>query len=131
MTVMMTTVALALALALEQAQAQESNPNPPPVAPAVPEEQVAPDAPAGAVITLDEALRIAGERNLDLRVLAAQLDQADEISWKAWSSYLPQLVASGSYTRQKEVVVPLVPAPAPPIELQKEDLLAAQGDLTP
>jgi outer membrane protein TolC len=106
-------IPLALALTLAQAPAE----TPPPAAPQQPrqqqaapqqatprqvppaQEQAAP--PAGPVISFDEALRVAGEQNLDLRVLDARLRQADEISWKAWSGYLPQLTASGSYTRNE------------------------------
>jgi outer membrane protein, multidrug efflux system len=84
--------AVALALALAQAPQQGS---PPPAAPA-----------AGPVITLDEALKLARERNLDLQVLRARLDQADEISWKAWSRYLPQVTATGSWQKQKEIILP-------------------------
>ena len=86
--------AVALALALAQAPQQ--------AAPAA----KAAGAPA-TVITLDEALRLASERNLDLKVLRARLDQADEISWKAWARYLPQVTGTGAWIRQKEAIFPL------------------------
>jgi outer membrane protein TolC len=123
----LTTVALALVLAQapEQAQPQPpaEAPQPAPAEPA-PVPVPVPEAKTGPVVTLDEALRIAGERNLDLKALAAQLDQADEISWKAWSNYLPQLFASGSYTRQKEIVIPGLGT------FQAQDALAARVELT-
>ncbi|HEY6005583.1 MAG TPA: TolC family protein [Anaeromyxobacter sp.] len=85
--------AVALALALAQAPQQGS---PPPAAAGA----------APGVITLDEALQLAKERNLDLQVLRARLDQADEISWKVWSRYLPQVTVTGSWQRQKEIILP-------------------------
>jgi outer membrane protein TolC len=77
--------ALAVALALGQAPWQD-----------------APAGEAAAVVTLDEALALAKERNLDLKVIRARLDQADEISWKAWSRYLPQVTATGAWQWQPE-----------------------------
>src|SRR5512138_3589147 len=85
--------ALAIALAVAQAPAQASPPAP----------------PAGSglpVVTLDEALRLAKERNLDLQVLRARLDQADEIAWKAWARYLPQVTLTGSWQAQKRIELP-------------------------
>jgi outer membrane protein TolC len=86
----------AVALALALAQAPEEAPT-----------GAARSEPGATVITLDEALRIAEERNLDLKVAQARLRQADELSWKAWSGYLPQLTVTGAYTRnQYEAVLP-------------------------
>jgi outer membrane protein TolC len=104
--------ALALAFAIAQAPAQGA----PPAAGAGP-----------TVITLDEALRLASERNLDLMVLRARLDQADEISWKAWSRYLPQVTATGSWQKQKEITVNLDGAP---IAIQAGELLQGQVEVT-
>ena len=99
----------------------------------------------GPVITLDQALQEASERSLDLKALSAQLDQAQEISWKALSLYLPQVVAQGSYTRQDEIVQPfpiagVVNAPGGEgstvslittrVEQQKNNLLAGQVSAT-
>jgi len=93
----------------------------------------APAAPAGAapatVITLDEALQLAKERNLDLKVLKAQLDQADEISWKAWSRHLPQASVVGSWQWQKEILIQLDPAQAP-VPFQVDELQQAQLEVT-
>ncbi|HET7825321.1 MAG TPA: TolC family protein [Anaeromyxobacter sp.] len=86
--------ALAIALAVAQAPAQASPPPAPPAGSGLP------------VITLDEALRLAKERNLDLMVLRARLDQADEIAWKAWARYLPQVTVTGAWQRQKDIELP-------------------------
>lgn len=83
---MISFTAVSLALALTQSPAEA-----PPAAPATATE-------SAPVLTLDEALRLAGERNLDLKAAEARLRQADELSWKAWSGYLPQLTVTGTYT---------------------------------
>ncbi len=81
----MTASSLALALALAQAAAAPSTP-------------AAPEAPA---LTLEQALKEADQKNLDLKAAQARLDQAHEISKKVWSNYLPQITAGGSYTRNQ------------------------------
>jgi outer membrane protein TolC len=77
------------------------------------------DPPAGAaqasqretvVLTLEDALRQAAERNLDLRAAEARLRQARETSRQAWAGYLPSLTASGAYTRNEhEARIPALP----------------------
>lgn len=54
---------------------------------------------AGPVLTLDEALAEAQAKNLDLKAARARLEQAEQSSRKAWSGYLPNITASGTYTR--------------------------------
>lgn len=49
------------------------------------------------VLTLGQAIAEAHKNNLDLRIAEARLDQANEISAKVWSGYLPQITASGAY----------------------------------
>jgi outer membrane protein TolC len=101
----MIVVSMALTLALSQAPA-EASPQAPAATEAAPPQQgtLAPappapaSAPAGQPLTLEDALAAAAERNLDLRAARARLRQADELSWKAWSGYLPQLTAQGAYT---------------------------------
>ena len=119
--------AVVLALALAQTPAEA----PTPAAPAAAEQGAAAQAapPAGEVSTLDEALRLATQRNLDLKVLAAQLDQADEISWKAWAGYLPQAAITGVWQQQKEIAIPLDPA-APPIVIQPGEIMQGQLEIT-
>jgi outer membrane protein TolC len=116
----------AVALALVVGQAPGETPSAPPAPPAQPAATTAAPAaqppPAGA-ITLDEALRLASERNLDLKAAEARLRQADELSWKAWSGYLPQLTVSGTYTRnQYEAVLPF------PVYSQVRTRVGAPGD---
>jgi outer membrane protein TolC len=61
--------------------------------------QAAPAAPqAASTLTLDDALSEAQAKNYDLKVLRARLDQSRELGWKAWSFYLPQVTASGTFT---------------------------------
>lgn len=50
------------------------------------------------VITLEESFRLAESQNTDLAAARARLRQADELSRKAWSGYLPQISAQGTYT---------------------------------
>ncbi|MBI3183958.1 MAG: TolC family protein [Myxococcales bacterium] len=53
---------------------------------------------APGVLTLEQAQREANQRNADLGAARARLDQARELSSKAWAGYLPQLTAGGAYT---------------------------------
>ncbi len=57
---------------------------------------------ATPVLTLDEALAEAQQKNLDLKALRARLEQAETASSKAWAGYLPTVTASGSYTRNSD-----------------------------
>ncbi len=52
----------------------------------------------GRVVTLDEALSLADERNLDLKAAREGLKAAREASRQAWSRYLPQVSVGGNYT---------------------------------
>jgi len=59
------------------------------------------------VLTLEQALAEARRQNLDIQQAEARLAQAKQISWKAWSYYLPQISAGGTYTRNEtEAAVP-------------------------
>ncbi len=93
----MTTYGIMAALVLAQAA-----PAPQP-APRPPEGDVrtVPQPPLLAqppILSLDAALREAQARNLDLKVARARLEQSEELHWKAWSAYLPQVTAGGTYT---------------------------------
>jgi outer membrane protein TolC len=57
---------------------------------------------ATPVLTLDEALAEAQRKNLDLKVVQARLEQAEQTSRKAWAGYLPTITASGAYTRNSD-----------------------------
>jgi outer membrane protein TolC len=92
------TTAMAMALLLGQTGADgAATPEAPAAQPTLPADAT------GPVITLDEALRVAGERNLELQALEGQLDQAQEITWKALSLYFPQVTLGASYTLQEEL----------------------------
>ena len=71
-------------------------------------------------------------------MLRAQLAQAEEISWKAWSGYLPRVFASGALQEQSKIVADLSqigppppagsPPPAPiPVTIQAGQV--AQGQI--
>lgn len=93
-----------VALALLVAQAPAETPS----SANAPQGAAAPAAPAEAVITLEEALRLAADRNLDLKAAEARLRQAQQGTWKAWAGYLPSVTAGATYTRNdREVVFPL------------------------
>lgn len=59
---------------------------------------VAQPAPSAKILTLDDALREAQARNLDLQAARARLDQARTLGWKAWSQQLPQITAGATWT---------------------------------
>jgi len=88
----MTAASMIAALALAQATAPASAPVPS-LPPAV---QLGTRYP---VLTLAQALKDARLQNLDIQQAEARLQQARQLSWKAWSFYLPQITASGTYTR--------------------------------
>jgi outer membrane protein TolC len=62
-------------------------------------------APARPVLSLDEALAQARAGNLDLRIARERLAQAETLSRKAWSYYLPQVALNAGYTWNSEDVV--------------------------
>ncbi|MFH1812220.1 MAG: TolC family protein [Pseudomonadota bacterium] len=49
------------------------------------------------VITLDEVMRLALERNYDLRIAAEQIVQANTVIRRAWATVLPRLNVGGQY----------------------------------
>jgi outer membrane protein TolC len=138
------TTAMAVAFFLGQVPADTTSTAP--AAPAAQQPTLPADA-TGPVITLDQALEVATQRNLDLKALSAQLDQAQEITWKALSLYMPQVTVGASYTRQDEVRTPLGVPVGPPagvvngipvynqlgvieVEQQKNGLLGVQASAT-
>jgi outer membrane protein TolC len=92
-----TAVALALAVGLAAGEPPSTPAAQPPASPPPPAAQ----PPPAIVITLGEALRLASERNLDLKAAEARLRQASEATSKALAGYLPALTASGTYTRNE------------------------------
>jgi outer membrane protein TolC len=141
-------IALALALATSQAPAAEAAPAPaadasakpapvapPPAAPgpATAAPAASAPAPAAAVVTLDEALGLVADRNLDLRAAQARLRQSQQSSWKAWSAYLPHVTASGAYTHNEvgaEIPAGVFGAGSPAITIIPQDQLAGQIEAT-
>ena len=100
---------------------------------------------AQSPLTLDAALRRAGEANLDLKAAQAKLDQARAGVWKAWSYHLPQITAAGSITHNNEAAalpwpvawsvdvpagggnaIPVTVAQTVPVEIQALDQRGAQ-----
>ncbi len=61
-------------------------------------------APSRPPLTLEAALAQARSRSLELRIAEERLAQAETLSRKAWSAYLPQLAVSGAYTWNSEDV---------------------------
>ena len=76
------------ALVLAQAAAPASPPAPAPAKPA-------------KVLTLREAIESARTRNLDIQQLDARVQQARQLTWKAWSAYLPQINAGIQVVRNE------------------------------
>ena len=127
----MTSLGLIAALLIAQSgQSVPPGPGaPPPVeAPPLPE--------AGPPLTLDDALGQARTRNLDLAVAREQLERSKELHVKAWSAYLPQVTASGSYTHNdfSDVILSPVALGAPPgtpdVIITRQDQLDAQVQAT-
>ncbi len=134
----MISLSLTLALALAQAPAAPQQVQQP--APAQ-DAQPALAQPA-VVLTLDEALKLAEQRNIDLKAAAARLRQAEQGYWKALSGYLPQVTAAGSYTRNGSVVAlpfpvdlthPALPtvSPIPPGTTEAQNLVTQDVTVVP
>ncbi len=85
----MSPVAFFAALVLAQA-------TPAPVEPPAPS-----PAPRKKVLTLREAIDSARTQNLDILQLDAKVQAARQLTWKAWSSYLPQINAAGQVARNQ------------------------------
>ncbi len=100
--------------------------------------QTAPQSPyvlaGGSTLTLDEALREGRARNLDVKASRARLDQSKELHWEAWSAYLPQVTASGTYTHNNfaDVTIPSgsLGQGSPEVLITKQDQLAGQIQAT-
>jgi outer membrane protein TolC len=56
------------------------------------------------VLTLEDALRAADARSVDLAAARARLLQVEQLSAKVWSSHLPQVLASGTWVRNERAV---------------------------
>jgi hypothetical protein len=58
-------------------------------------------SPRKKTLTLFEALEAARSRNLDIQILNAKLDQVRQVTWKAWSFYLPQVSLGAQMVRNQ------------------------------
>ncbi|SEK68099.1 Outer membrane protein TolC [Stigmatella aurantiaca] len=105
--------------------AAPSSPEAAAASPTAPSSTTAPSLP---VLTFEQAINLAEKQNPSLEAARARLRQADELSNKAWSGYLPNIVLNASYTRQQEVLIPLLPD-QPPVAIQQANQLGAQGTL--
>jgi outer membrane protein TolC len=83
------------------------------------------------VLTLEQALREGRQKNLDIQQADARLRQAEQLSSRAWSYYLPQISAQGGYTYNE----PAVALPAgtlgpgsPAVVITPRDQLAALAE---
>lgn len=94
----MTPLALAALLLAAEPAAAPAQP-----AAAAPTAPVA--APARPVLTLDAALAEARQNSLELHIARERLAQAQTLSRKAWSYYLPQISVNGGFTWNSEDVV--------------------------
>jgi outer membrane protein TolC len=96
-----------------------------------PTPQLTPELPPPTSrLTLPQALAEAEARNLDIRQVNARFRQADEYSWQAWSYYLPQARATGTYIHnQREIAFDLGP-PLGEVTLQAKNQLQGQIDFS-
>src|SRR5687767_10344126 len=60
---------------------------------------------ASRTLTFQEVLNRAETQSLELQSARARLAQAQELSAKAWSGYLPQITAGASYTRNSDEAI--------------------------
>ena len=89
------------ALVLAQA-ATQGVPAQPPASPVQAPADAAPSpAPRKKVLTLREAIDSARTQNLDIQQLDARVQAARQLTWKAWSSYLPQVNAGLQVARNQ------------------------------
>jgi len=107
----MSPVGFLAALVLAQAAPQGAA-----AAPATPPASAAAPAPSPAprkkVLTLREAIVPARTQNLDIQQLDAKVQAARQLTWKAWSSYLPQVNAGLQIVRnQYEVAFDIPTSP--------------------
>lgn len=86
---------------------------------------------APAVLTLDSALKLVEENNVDLQVARERLGRAQILSSKAWAYVLPVLAANASITRNNtEIVFPLTLPGMPPQEIVIQKLYTQNASAT-
>lgn len=78
---------------------------------ALPKDPLQVDAGAGGeILTLDQALSLARERNPDLQAAQARLAKANELGNRVLAAYLPQISVGGGYTYNSVEAVFELPA---------------------
>lgn len=82
--------------------------------------------PEYPLLTFTEALDQAEKQSPSLEATRARLQQADELSAKAWSGYLPHITANGTYTRFPEELSFAIPDAPEPIPIQKRNQLGGE-----
>jgi len=103
----------------------------------------APEARALPTLTLADAMKEAGQKNLDLRAAQARFEQSKELHVRAWSAYLPQVTAGATFTHNNfsDVVLQIptafaisgnavVPTDVIATTVQKQDQVNAQLQAT-
>ncbi|WP_224365540.1 TolC family protein [Hyalangium versicolor] len=94
-----------------------------------PTSEVAAPAPAGAslpLLTFEEAILLAEKQNPSLEAARARLEQSRLLGNKAWSGYLPNITAGGSYIHNPKEVSFEFPGFPEPVVLQKQNQLSGQ-----
>ena len=130
----MSTLAFFAAVVLAQATppTPAAAPTAAPVAkPTAPAEPPAPSpAPRKKVLTLKEALDSARTQNLDIQQLDAKVQAAAQLTWKGWSTYLPQIAATAQIVRnQYEVSFAIPTGTGDPITTVVQPLVQTQGQV--
>ncbi len=111
--------------------AQAATPAAPTSAPA---ESLTPSpVPRTKKLTLQEAIEVARARNLDIAQLDAKVEAAKQLTWKAWSAYMPWIQGSAGIVRNQYEVAFTLPTGAPPpndyITTTVQPLVQAQGQV--
>jgi outer membrane protein TolC len=116
--------AVVASLLLSQAAAQAAPPAaaPAPAKPAAPAASgpapaaspAASPAPRAKKLTLMEAIEAARSQNLDIQQLDAKVQAARQLTWKAWSAYMPWIQGSAGIVRNQYEVAFALPTGLPP-----------------
>ncbi|AGC45312.1 outer membrane efflux protein domain-containing protein [Myxococcus stipitatus DSM 14675] len=82
--------------------------------------------PEHPLLTFAEALDLAEKQSPSIEATRARLQQAGELSAKAWADYLPSITANGTYTRFPRELSFSFPDAPEPIPFQKKNQLAGE-----
>jgi outer membrane protein TolC len=70
--------------------------------------------PRGKTLTLRQAIEAARAQNLDIAQLDAKVQAAKELTWKAWSAYIPWVQGSAGVVRNQTEIAFSLPTGQPP-----------------